>query len=233
MYRVFIGYDHNEIEAYHVLAHSIIKHASAPISIAPLKLDALPMWRERHEYQSTEFSFSRFLVPYLSGYQGWSLFMDCDMLVTDDIVEVFQLANDRYALLCTQHDYQTKHEEKFLNQLNPHYPRKNWSSFMLFNNKLCHALTPSVVNKASGLELHRFTWLPDQLIGEIPLKWNYLVGEQTFWPEKTGKKPPNNLHWTIGGPWFPDYANTEWSDLWREYRDEMTQSVMFDKEEVA
>lgn len=221
MYNIYIGWDPNEIEAYHVMAHSIIKHASAPVAITPLKLDALPMWRERTEAQSTEFSFSRFLVPYLSGYKGWSLFMDCDMLVTDDIVKLFQEANDKYAVMCTKHEYETTHETKFLGQINPGYQRKNWSSVMLFNNKHCTALTPQSVNTMSGLDLHRFTWLADSQIGDLPVTWNYLVAEQTHYPEGRGHRPPPNLHWTIGGPWFDDYQDAEWSDTWREYRKEV------------
>lgn len=220
-YRVFIGWDPNEIDAFHVLAHSITKHASAPVAIHPLKLSALPMWRDRNQYQSTEFSFSRFLVPYLSEYTGWSLFMDCDMMVTDDIVKLFQCANERYAVMCTQHDYKTDFPVKFLDQDNPHYPRKNWSSVMLFNNARCQALNPTTVNTLSGLDLHRFTWVEDPLIGGLPLEWNYLVGEQHHYTDQNGHLPPPNIHWTIGGPWFDEYKDAQWSDLWRQYRKEM------------
>ena len=233
MNRVYIGYDHNEIEAYHVLAHSIIKHAQQPVAIIPLKLQQLQMWRERHDLQSTEFSFSRFLVPYLSGYEGWSLFMDCDMLVTRDINEVFALKDERYAVMCTQHDYETTAHVKFLGQPNTPYPRKNWSAFMLFNNNACRVLTPRTVNTDTGLNLHRFTWLDDSQIGKIPLEWNYLVGEQTHYPEGRGHKPPANLHWTLGGPWFEDYQDAEWSSLWRAYRNEMAASTQFKMEDVA
>ena len=219
--RIFIGYDSNEVEAYHVLAHSIIKHASAPVSITPLKLSHLPMWRDRHQFQSTEFSFSRFLVPHLSGYQGWSLFMDCDMLITRDITEVFQHANERYSVMCTQPWYKTKAETKFLNQVNKDYERKNWSAFMLFNNAACRDLTPQTVNKWTGLDLHRFKWLDDSQLGKLPDEYNYLVGEWDHWPEDNGHRPPMNLHWTLGGPWFTEYQDAPWSWLWRQYRDEI------------
>lgn len=223
MNRIFIGYDHNEIEAFHVLSYSIIKHATAPISITPLNWKHLKglLWRERHELQSTEFSFSRFLVPYMSGYEGWSLFMDCDMLVTEDITKVFQQAHPNYAVMCTKPDYKTKAETKFLGQINKDYARKNWSAFMLFNNAACRALTPHTVNNWGGLDLHRFAWLHDSQIGELHECWNYLVGEMTHYPEGNGHKPPFNLHWTLGGPWFEEYKDAPWSSLWRQYREEM------------
>lgn len=209
MYRVFIGYDPNEVAAYHVLAHSIIRHASAPVSITPLKLSQLPMWRERHEFQSTEFSFSRFLVPHLSGYQGWSLFLDCDMLVTRDIVELFQQANERYAVQVVQHDYEPTTERKFLDQVQTRYPRKNWSSVILFNNSHCRILNPMMVNLMTGLELHRFTWISNCQIGPITPEWNYLVGE-----EQKPDTVPANIHWTLGGPWFEAYHDADYADLW-------------------
>jgi hypothetical protein len=213
MYRIFIGWDPNEVEAYHVLCHSLIRHASAPISITPLKLEHLPMWRERHPQQSTEFSFSRFLVPHLCNYEGQALFIDCDMMVTRDVVELFKLNSEKYAVSVVKHDYEPKDDIKFLNQQQSVYPRKNWSSVMLFNNGQCRELTPKAVNTWSGLDLHRFTWLHDSQIGELPAQWGHLVGEYEDPPTV-----PANLHWTIGGPWFDSYRNTNYAQLWREER---------------
>jgi len=172
------------------------------------------MWRERNPLQSTEFSFSRFLVPSLSNYEGWSLFMDCDMMVTSDIVELFQEANEKYAVHVVKHDYTPKTETKFLGQPQSVYERKNWSAVMLFNNSRCRQLTPQYVNTASGLQLHRFHWLHDSEIGSLPGKWNFLVGEY----EKP-KSVPANIHWTIGGPWFPEYVKTDYADLWFAEKD--------------
>lgn len=209
MYRIFIGWDPHEIEAYHVLCHSIIRHSSAPVSITPLKLSQLPMWRERHPLQSTEFSFSRFLVPYLCNYEGTALFMDVDMMVTADIVELFQQGNERHAVSVVKHDYIPHDEVKFLDHKQTPYERKNWSSVILFNNPRCRALTPHYVNTASGLDLHRFLWLHDSEIGKLDEEWNYLVGEYKQLPW-----PPKNIHWTVGGPWFPQYKDTDYADLW-------------------
>lgn len=214
-FRILIGYDPNEAVAYHVLEHSLRKHSTIPLSITPLSRNNLlsVFSRKRLENESTEFSFSRWLSPYLSRYTGWSLFMDCDMLVRSDIAEIAEIANDvnawYKAVYVVKHDYTTKTSEKFLGQVNEAYPRKNWSSFLLFNNVRCRILTPEFVNQATGRCLHRFDWLQDdQLIGDLPAEWNHLVGEY----------PPNpyvkNYHFTLGGPYFPDYDGCEGADEW-------------------
>src|SRR6202008_2351880 len=137
--------------------------------------------RERLPQQSTEFSFSRFLTPHLSGYRGWSLFMDCDMLVRADLADLFALRDDRYAVMVCQHDYDPRDDTKFLKNRQSRYGKKNWSSVMLFNNAQCQALTPDYVSTASGLDLHQFKWLgDDSRIGALPLEWNWLVGEYPF-----------------------------------------------------
>ena len=147
MIRVFIGYDDNESVAYHVLAHSILRHATRPVSITPLVKKHMASFyrRERSAIESTDFSFTRFLVPYLSGYQGWSVFMDCDMLMTADISELLQLCDNKYAVMCVKHDYVARDDVKFLGAVQTKYEKKNWSSVMLFNNAKCTALTPDVV----------------------------------------------------------------------------------------
>ncbi len=218
MIRVFIGFDAVETVAFHVLAHSIHARSSEPVSITPLMLSQLEgkMTRERHDLQSTEFSFSRFLVPYLCDYQGWAMFMDCDMLVLDDMAELWKLRDDKYAVQVVKHDHVPKETTKFLGQTQSKYEKKNWSSVMLFNNAKCQALTGDFVNTATGLELHRFQWLDsDDLIGEIPHRWNHLVG----YDEKVPTDQVSNLHYTIGGPYFDDYRDTDYADEWFEARD--------------
>ena len=220
MIRVFIGFDTVEAVAYNVLAHSIQARASQPVSITPLKLTQLDgvMTRERHELQSTEFSFSRFLVPYLCDYEGWALFMDCDMLVLDDMAELWKLRDENYAVQVVKHDHVPKEKTKFLGQTQSKYEKKNWSSVMLFNNAKCKALTPEFVNTGTGLELHRFQWLDsDGEIGEIPHRWNHLVG----YDEKVSTDQVSNLHYTIGGPYFDDYRDTDYADEWFRERDAM------------
>jgi len=222
MIRVFIGYDPREAVAFGVLSHSIHSRASLPVSIAPLMLSQLDglMWRERNPLQSTDFSFSRFLTPYLSGYEGWSIFMDCDMLVLDDIARLWALRDERYAVMCVKHDHQPEEDTKFLNAVQTRYQKKNWSSVMLFNNARCRALTPEYVNTASGLELHQFKWLEgDHLIGEIPHRWNHLVGYDAPDPDVS------LVHYTIGGPYFHEWHDCEYAEAWRRERDAMLQCM--------
>ncbi len=220
MIRIFIGYDHRETVAFHVLSHSIHSRASAPVSVTPLMLDQLDrlMWRDRHNLQSTDFSFSRFLVPYLCGYEGWALFMDCDMLMLDDVTNLWRLRDDHYAVQCVKHDHRPSEDTKFLNQIQTQYEKKNWSSVMLFNTAKCTTLTPDYVNMASGLELHRFHWLNnDNLVGEIPPRWNHLVD---YDPEQS-MSDISNLHFTTGGPYFDAYQSCGYASLWFEERERM------------
>lgn len=215
---MFIGYDTREALAYDVLTHSIQARASEPVSIAPLKLSELKtvLTRERHPLQSTDFSFSRFLTPYLSDYTGWSVFMDCDMLTRRDIAELWRLRDDRYAVMVVQHDHVPEESTKFLGEPQTSYEKKNWSSVMLFNNALCHALTPEYVNQASGLDLHQFAWLEnDDLIGALPHEWNHLVGYDPPRPDAA------LVHFTLGGPYFPEHADCEFADDWRVEQEAM------------
>lgn len=218
MIRVFVGYDPRETVAYNVLAHSILVRASRPVSISPLALSQLDgiMTRERHPLQSTDFSFSRFLTPYLSDFSGWSIFTDCDMLVLDDIAKLYDLRDDRYAVMVVKHQHTPREDIKFLDQPQSKYEKKNWSSVMLFNNVRCSALTPDYVNRASGLELHQFKWLGDDgLIGELPHCWNHLVGYDA-------QRPGMSLvHYTLGGPYFDEYRDCEYSKEWFADRDAM------------
>lgn len=216
---VYIGHDSKEPAAAAVLAHSILMRASKPVWFMPLTKRSVEhvYTRPRGPLEATEFSMTRFLVPYLSGYQGWSLFLDCDMLCQADVFEVLQhaAADPGKAVYACQHDYVPKSATKMDGQKQTAYPRKNWSSFVLFDNAQCKALTPDYVNTASGLELHRFHWLQDEQIGSLPLEWNWLVGEY----------PPNsdarNLHFTEGGPWFDSYLCCDHAELWLAERDRM------------
>jgi lipopolysaccharide biosynthesis glycosyltransferase len=216
--RVFIGYDLREAVASSVLAHSIHARASLPISITPLMLSQLEdiFTRARDPLQSTDFAFTRFLTPYLSGYEGWSIFMDCDMLMLDDIANLWALRDDRFAVMVVKHDHRPRETVKFLNQTQTAYPKKNWSSVMLFNNARCRVLTPHFVRTATGLELHQFKWLADEaLIGELPRRWNHLVGYHE------GTKDVSVVHYTLGGPYFQEYRDCDYADAWRREYERM------------
>lgn len=215
---VFIGFDERETVAFNVLAHSIHARASQPVAVAPVRLSELEsvFSRERHPLQSTDFSFSRFLTPYLSGYSGWSVFMDCDMLMRDDIAELWRLRDERYAVMVVKHAHVPRETVKFLGEPQSKYEKKNWSSVMLFNNSRCMALTPEYVNTASGLELHQFKWLADDnLIGALPSRWNHLVGYDA------PRADAALVHYTLGGPYFDEYAACEYADEWRRAHDDM------------
>lgn len=214
MFRIFIGYDPKETVAYHTLAHSILRHASIPVSIAPVMQSQLKglYTRPRGATESTEFSLTRFLVPALSEYRGWSMFMDCDMLCRADVADLAaftERADDKAVLVC-KHDYTPGPERKFLNQVQTVYPRKNWSSVMLFNNARCGALSADYVNRATGLDLQRFVWMDDALIGDLPLEWNWLVGEYAHNPAA------KIVHFTIGGPYFDEYRGCDYAAEWFE-----------------
>jgi len=203
---IFIGYDPRERAATNVLIDSLYQNATSPLAITPLVTPQLERQgfykRPRDPKQSTAFSFTRFLVPYLMGYKGWALFMDCDMLCREDITRLWNQRDERFSIMCVKHTHNPSETVKFQGEPQTPYPKKNWSSLMLMNCDRCRQLTPTYINTASGLELHRFHWLKDEdsEIGEIEDGWNHLVDVQDH--EKGTKA--NNLHWTLGGPWFKD-----------------------------
>jgi lipopolysaccharide biosynthesis glycosyltransferase len=214
MINIFIGYDSKEKVSFNVLSYSILKNSTKPVAITPIYLPNIKddFVRERNAISSTEFSFSRFIIPHLMNYRGWALFMDCDMLMEADIAELWRLRDDKYAIQVCQHDYVPKSQVKFLGQTQTVYPKKNWSSFMLMNCAKCKALTPDYVNSATGLELHQFKWLEsEELIGSLPLEWNWLADEYEY------KKDIKNIHYTEGGPYFEEYSNCDYSQNWFNY----------------
>ena len=223
MIRVFIGYDPREAVAFNVLSYSIQARATQPVAIAPLMLSQLKgiLTRERHPLQSSDFSFSRFLTPYLSGYDAWSIFMDCDMLVLDDIASLYALRDERHAVMVVKHDHVPRESVKFLGEPQSRYDKKNWSSVMLLNNARCRALSPAFVNGASGLELHQFKWLAsDGLVGALPNRWNHLVGYDA------PRSDASLVHFTQGGPYFDGYANCEYAAQWRAEREAMLHAAI-------
>jgi len=214
MINIFIGYDHREAIAYHVCANSIIRHSSKPISFMPLALNNMQDYQETHTDGSNHFIYSRFLVPHLMEYKGWAIFMDGDMLVRDDIEKLWALRDDSKAVMVVKHDYKTKMTEKYLGAKNENYPRKNWSSVILWNcgHAANKEVTPEFIENATGAQLHRFTWLSDDLIGELPKVWNWL-------PDELGaNQDAKLLHYTLGTPSFHDFATTPMGDEWHRER---------------
>ncbi|KAK3010874.1 hypothetical protein RJ639_012092 [Escallonia herrerae] len=224
-FRIFVGYDPREDLAYEVCRYSILKRSSIPVEVIPIKQSELRQngeyWRERGKLESTEFSFSRFLTPFLANYEGWAAFVDCDFLYLGDVKDLRDLIDDKYAIMCVQHDYTPKETTKMDGAVQTVYPRKNWSSMVLYNcghpkNKV---LTPEVVNTQSGAFLHRFQWLDDHEIGSVSFVWNFLVGHNRV-VEGDPATMPKAIHYTLGGPWFEAWKDCEFGDLWLKEMEE-------------
>lgn len=212
--KIFIGYDKNEIIAYHTCVQSIIENSSIPLEFVPLNLKHFKNFynRPKKKVDSTEFSISRFLVPYLSNYEGLSLYVDCDFIFLTDIAKILYdyKKNPSKALWCVKHKYKVT-KKKFLGRVQYSYYRKNWSSLMLFNNSKCKTLTPKKIEGANGFYLHKFEWLKDKQIGELSKLWNVLIGEQKI------PKKPKAIHFTIGGPYFKEFKNSKLATKWIKY----------------
>jgi lipopolysaccharide biosynthesis glycosyltransferase len=210
MLKIFIGYDGREAECADVLAYSLRLHASIPLDIHYLKLSELDFHRPRDPLQSTEFTYTRFLVPWLCRYQGKAVFMDCDMLCLGDIRELDDLDMEPYAVRVVQHDYQPIATVKMDDQVQTVYPRKNWSSLIVMNCARLRLWTKEVVETQTGAYLHRFQDIPDDSIGAIPATWNTLD-----WMDERTKL----IHYTSGGPWFDQCRDHPYGDIWFQYRD--------------
>ena len=217
----FIGYDSKEDIAYRVCKNSLLSKSSLNINVLALKLQELVAKnfykRDIDPLASTEFTYTRFLVPALMKYKGWAIFCDCDFLFLEDIANIFEKLSSDKAIYCVQHDYTPKERHKMDGKKQTIYPRKNWSSFIVFNcshpsNK---KLTIDLVNQESGSYLHQFKWLKDSEIGFLDERWNWLEG----WTSNHNKKKPYAVHFTRGGPWFKEWHDVEYAKEWLEERD--------------
>lgn len=209
---VYIGWDPREEEAWEVACKSVFAHASEQVYIYKLMKSRIKEYKREDPLASSEFTLTRFLVPYLSGYEGFSVFMDCDVLVAEDINKIMDRVDPKNLVSCVKHpEYEPKTAVKMDGALQTAYPRKNWSSVMVFNNEKCKTLTPELINTASAKYLHRMQWSPDALIGELSHTWNYLVGYYNDIDK------PNIIHYTDGGPWFKGYENCEFAEQWKTF----------------
>ena len=221
--KVFIGYDIREDIAYQVCEYSIHKH-QPDAEVIPLKQRELResgiYYRDIDKLASTEFTFTRFLVPYLTDYKGWAVFTDCDFVFVDDVQKMFDNADDRYAVMVVKHDYTPKEGMKMDGCKQLPYPRKNWSSSILWNcgHPSNRQVDLEMVNTQTGQYMHRFQWLKDEEIGELKPEWNWLAGWYEESPE-VGK--PKAIHYTEGGPWFQEYRRCPYHKTWKKYLKEM------------
>ena len=220
-FRVYLGYDSHEDITYEVAKFSLEKNASVPVHVQPLKrhdLRAQGVYRrDQDPKQSTEFTYCRFFVPYLNNYKGWALFADDDFLFLGDLKDLIVQCDDRYAVMCVQHDYTPTAHVKLAGVVQESYPRKNWSSMVLFNcgHPANQHLTLEMANTKPGSFLHRFSWIEDDaLIGNIDCEWNFLAEWYKPYPNN---RLPKAVHYTEGGPWFPDYRNTDYAAQWMQY----------------
>jgi lipopolysaccharide biosynthesis glycosyltransferase len=219
--KVFVGYDSREDIAWQVCRHSLLRHSGDAVEAIPLRqnvLRELGLYKRPHDLAaSTEFSITRFLAPYLAAQSGWALFCDCDFLFTTDVRDVLEGLDPAKAVYCVQHDYTPAHQVKMDGKRQAAYPRKNWSSFMVFNcdHPDVKALSPEVVNSSTPSFLHRFEWVTDQShIGALDRDWNFLEGEYPV-PDYV----PHVIHYTNGGPWFEEWQDCDFAHLWNEERD--------------
>ena len=221
-FNIFIGYDAKEDIAYRVCKYSLQKRASGKVKVTSLKLDELISknlyTRTIDPLASTQFTYSRFLVPKLMNYDGWAVFCDCDFIFLDDVNKLTNGLDNSKAAYCVQHDYTPKEKHKMDGQKQTIYPRKNWSSFILFN--CSHPSTKNLsverVNTETGAYLHQFKWCKDEEIGSLDEKWNWLEG----WTSNHNNSEPSAVHFTRGGPWFPEWQDVEYADAWKLERDE-------------
>lgn len=227
--KVYIGYDSRWPLAYAVTVRSMLASAAAPgnLDIRPLLLPHLiatgaydrPMHSKNGQMHdeisgapmATEFAISRFLIPYLSGRSGWSVFCDSDFLWREDIAQLLALADEKYAVMCVKHQYAPTETTKMNGQAQTLYSRKNWSSMMLINNAhpKNNFLNLDNCNGLPGRDLHGFLWLEDEEIGELPVAWNWLEGHSP------ADVAPKALHYTRGTPDMEGYADAPYADEWR------------------
>ena len=205
--RLYVGYDPREAVGWHTFAQSVID-SREQVSITTLQ-------GEQRD-GTNAFTYERFKIPFYCGFEGWAIWADgSDMLLRGKLSELWAMRNPHMAVQVVQHDYETKHPRKYvgtpMEAANGSYPRKNWSSVVIFNcgSFLNRHLTPELVNTAPGSYLHRFEWLAEDRIGALPLEWNWL---DEYGPNDQAKL----YHWTTGIPHFEHYRNAPHADEWRK-----------------
>ncbi len=205
-----VGFDQRESVAYHVFCQSVMDQSSLPVSFLPLSPALQSFYTETHTDGSNQFIYTRFLTPYLMNYNGWAIFADGDMVFLDDPAKLWALRDPTKAVQVVKHDYQTVATQKYLGNKNENYPRKNWSSLVLWNcaHPANRVLTPEFVQGKPGSFLHRFSWLEDTDIGEIPKIWNWLAIE---YPENADAAL---VHYTLGTPCFKDFSHSAMAEHW-------------------
>ena len=208
--KIFIGYDSRHNDATNVCHNSILetldKRERDKVEIIHLDTSKIPGWEREYKNQSTEFSYSRFLVPYLSDYKGISIFVDDDFIFRKNPLVLALFLTHNHSVACVKHDFEKKFDTKFNGEKDVWYPKKLWSSLMVFNNSHpdCKKLTLDSVQRESGKFLHQFEWTNDSKIADLPAKWNWCEG----YHDVMDAHKSLGLHWTRGGPWIDDMNTT-------------------------
>lgn len=230
--RIYVGFDARDRVAFEVAKASIrSEHLTQDVEIVPLYDWELRYrklyWRsyfvdergQRWDNKdgkpfSTDFSFTRFCVPMLEEFgDEVVMFVDPDVMFRADIHELFDLWDDKFGVMCVKHKHRPAEAEKMAGLLQTSYKRKNWSSLMLIKPSRCQTLTPYLVNNATGSQLHAMTWIANELIGSLPVAWNWLEGASD------PNIDPKMVHFTRGTPDLPGYENVPFADEWRGIRD--------------
>jgi lipopolysaccharide biosynthesis glycosyltransferase len=218
---IIVGFDQREAVAYHVFCQSVLQKASAPVQFLPLMSKSIPGYKECHGDGSNAFTYTRFLSPWLMDYKGWTIFADGDMVCNEDIVNLWNLRDPSKAVQVVKHSYKTKFHEKYLGNINEDYPKKNWSSLILWNcehpkNK---QLTPELIQNKDGAFLHRFEWLDESEIGDLPTSWNWLATEYE------NNSHAKLIHYTLGTPCFKQYKGADMAEYWHSVLSQATQGL--------
>jgi lipopolysaccharide biosynthesis glycosyltransferase len=230
--KIFIGWDSKQEMASKVCEYSMRANSSANLDITHLNRNDLILsghyFRRDGDPSSTEFTYSRFLAPFLCNYKGWCMFVDSDFLFTADVQDLFnvvykQRGYTKKAAYCVKHiEYTPKSDTKFYGKPQLTFPKKNWSSMIIFNNAhpSTRQLTPMSVSNRLPQWLHRFSWLNEEAgeLGELPVSWNWLAGEYNYLDT-----PPQGIHFTNGGP-FNEVYGQDYENLWTSYMQEMMDS---------
>lgn len=221
MLRITVGFDQRESVTYHTFCQSVLSRSSVPVCFLPLALNSLTGYKESHLDGSNDFIYSRFLTPFLCDFDGWALYVDGDMVCLADINEIFAFADPSKALQVVKHDYLTTSTTKYFGNKNENYPRKNWSSVILWNcsHPSNRVLTPRLVESTTGKFLHRFNWLDASEIGELPIEWNWLATEYE------NNYDAKLVHYTLGSPCLSDYSDCSMADLWHDEFKKTTQGI--------
>lgn len=207
---IILGFDQREAIAYHVFCQSVLEKVSRPVRFLPLVRGSLSEYQEKHSDGSNSFTYSRFLCPYLMGHRGHAIYVDGDMVCNADIAELWDLRDASKAVQVIKHNYLTKADKKYFGNKNENYPRKNWSSVVIWNceHPKNRILTPEFIDGKSGAFLHRFSWLDDDEIGDLPVEWNWLATEYE------SNSSAKIIHYTLGTPCFQEYAKSEMAETW-------------------